>query len=196
LTQSEMFGRFTALYDENHPRVYAYAVSRAGRRLADEVASETFLVAWRRLAEVPEPALPWLLGVARNVLLEQYRAAARRQSLAAELRTWTTAAELTAADVADEVAERLSVLHAITMLSEADQELLTLVAWHGLSTRDAAGVVGCSVATYFVRLHRARRRLEQAMDPAGNEPAAHARRRQPALTPAGTLSRPAEELSR
>jgi RNA polymerase sigma-70 factor, ECF subfamily len=80
--------RFTMLYDTHYPRVYGYAVSRAGRQLADEVVSETFLVAWRRLADIPAAELPWLLGVARNVLRDQFRADARRQSLDAEPRCW------------------------------------------------------------------------------------------------------------
>ena len=65
--------------------------------------------------------------------------------------------------MAEGVAERAAVLAALTWLSEDDRELLTLVAWHGLSTREAARVVGCSPATFFVRLHRARRRLQEAL---------------------------------
>jgi RNA polymerase sigma-70 factor, ECF subfamily len=152
--------RFTGLYDRYRNRVYGYAVSRAGRQLADEVVSEVFLVAWRRLDELPDDLLPWLLVTARNVIGSEFRAAARQESLAAELSSWSSGV---ASDIADEVSERQAVLRALAALSEADRELLTLSAWHGLSPRDAASVVGCSVATYFVRLHRARRRLEQAM---------------------------------
>lgn len=152
--------RFTELYDRYRNRVYAYAVSRAGRQLADEVVSEVFLVAWRRLDELPDDPLSWLLMTARNVIGSEFRAAARQESLRSELRSWVSGA---AADIADEVSERHAVLRALSALPEADRELLTLSAWHGLSPRDAASVVGCSVATYFVRLHRARRRLEKAM---------------------------------
>ena len=167
LTDAEAVERFQALYAEHHRRVYAYAVSMAGRQLADEVVSEVFLVAWRRLADVPTPAVPWLLTVARHVISSQFRAAARQQSISAELRAWVTEAELAAPDVADEVSERIAVLAALAALPEADRELLTLVAWHGLKPSEAAQVVGCSTTTYFVRLHRARHRLERAMaDPA------------------------------
>ncbi len=152
--------RFTGLYDRYRSRVYAYAVSRAGRQLADEVVSEVFLAAWRKVAELPDDPLPWLLVTARNVIGSEFRSAARQESLTAELRSWVSG---TAADIADEVSERHAVLRALAALSEADRELLTLSAWHGLSPRDAASVAGCSVATYFVRLHRARRRLENAM---------------------------------
>jgi hypothetical protein len=79
------------------------------------------------------------------------------------MRDWVTEAELSEPDVADAVSERLSVLTALAALPEADRELLTLVAWYGLKPNEAARVVGCSTATYFVRLHRARRRLERAM---------------------------------
>lgn len=152
--------RFTGLYDGYRNRVYAYAVSRAGRQLADEVVSEVFLVAWRRLDELPDDPLPWLLVTARNVIGSEFRAAALQESVAAELSSWDSGV---ASDVADEVSERQAVLRALATLSEADRELLTLSAWHGLSSRDAASVAGCSAATYFVRLHRARRRLEKAM---------------------------------
>lgn len=152
--------RFTRMYDESRQRVWAYAVSRAGRQVADEVVSETFAIAWRRLDDVPDPALPWLLVVARNVLRDNIRAEVRRESLGAELRSWVEE------DVADSVAERLGVLKALTSLSDEDREILILIAWQGLSPREAAHVVGCSPTAFRVRLHRARKRLQQAMESA------------------------------
>ena len=101
--------------------------------------------------------------MARNTACSQFRGSARQRSISAELRAWVTEAELSEPDVADAVSERISVLTALATLPEADRELLTLVAWHGLKPNEAARVVGCSTATYFVRLHRARRRLERAM---------------------------------
>lgn len=159
VTDPDAVARFTALYDELYPRVHAYAVSRTGRMLAEEVTSETFCVAWRRFADLPDPALPWLLGIARNLLRESYRAEARQESLAAELRSWTEVQ----ADVGDVVADRATLLRALAALSDQDRELLTLVAWHGLTPGQAAKVVGCSKAAYFVRLHRARKRLERGL---------------------------------
>jgi len=160
VTEADASRRFTTMYDAHHAQVYAYAVSRAGRQLADDVVSDTFLVAWRKLPTVPASPLPWLLGVARNVLRERYRDEVRQASLAAELRAW---ADEAAADVADGVAERAAVLAALARLTDDDRELLTLVAWHNLSARAAARVVGCSTATFFVRLHRARKRLQAAL---------------------------------
>ena len=70
--------RFSRIYHAHHAQVFAYAVSRAGRQLADDVVGDTFLVAWRRLDAVPAEPLPWLLGVARNVVRERFREEARR----------------------------------------------------------------------------------------------------------------------
>ncbi|MFF4893639.1 RNA polymerase sigma factor [Micromonospora chersina] len=163
MTHAEPEERFTAIYHAHHPQVYAYAVSRAGRTLADDVVGDTFLVAWRRLDDLPAAPLPWLLGVARNVIRERYRDDIRQASLATELRAWVAEAD---ADIADGVAERAAMLAALAGLGEDDREALTLTAWQGLSAKAAARVVGCSTATFFVRLHRARRRLEQAMSEA------------------------------
>ena len=195
MTDHAAIERFQALYAEHHARVYAYAMSRVGRQLADEVVSEVFLVVWRRLADVPAPALPWLLTVARNTACNQFRGSARQRSIGAELRAWVSEAELSEPDVAEAVAERICVLTALATLPEADRELLTLVAWHGLKPNEAAQVVGCSTAAYFVRLHRARRRLERAMaDPperAATEPPERAATEPPERAAVDPQERPA-----
>jgi RNA polymerase sigma-70 factor, ECF subfamily len=150
--------RFTTIYDESRQRVWAYVVSRAGRQVADEVVSETFAIAWRRFDQVPQNALPWLLRVARNVLRDNIRAETRREGLQREMREWITG------DVADHVAERLGVLKAMARLAQDERELLILIAWQGLSHKDAAKVLGCSVPTFRVKLHRARKRLQTELE--------------------------------
>ncbi|GAA2635343.1 RNA polymerase sigma factor [Paractinoplanes durhamensis] len=168
MAEPETAQEFTALYADNHRRVYAYAVARAGRSLADEVVAETFLVAWRRFAQMPRgAALPWLLGVARNVLRERYRAEERQRAVAAEMLAWVADAP----DVADGVAERSALLAALAGLSENDREVLTLTAWDGLSARAAARVVNCSAPAFLVRLHRARNRLIRAVEAASESAA-------------------------
>lgn len=194
MTEQDAIRRFTALYEQTRSRVYAFAVSHAGRQLADEIVSEVYLVAWRRLADIPRPELPWLLAVARNVSAQQFRSTVRQRSIAAELRAWTTEVELTAGDVGEQVAERQAVLAALATLSAPDRDLLTLVAWHGLTPAQAARVVGCSTAAYFVRLHRARRRLERALHGRARapDPADHVGRAVPARS--AVLSQPEEGI--
>ena len=115
--------------------------------------------------------LPWLLVVTRNLLRESHREALRRESMEAELLTWSSRAEQMVVDVAESVVERAVVLPALASLSDLDREVLTLVAWHGLSSHQASRVLGCSRPAFFVRLHRARRRLEDAIRQFGADPA-------------------------
>jgi RNA polymerase sigma-70 factor (ECF subfamily) len=163
LSQSTNDRRFTALYDQYYDRVYGYVVARGGGPAVDDIVVDTFMVAWRRLAEVPGQPLPWLIGVARNVLRERYRADVRARAVREQLLRWAVVREHTVPDVADQVVERAAVLRALAGLDEQDREVLTLGAWHDLSPAAAATALGCTRATYFVRLHRARRRLEQAL---------------------------------
>lgn len=121
------------------------------------MAAETFLIAWRRLDDVPvhDGALPWLLVTARQVLANRRRADGRATTLVPLLGTDLH----TAADPADTVAERAALASAFGRLDESDRETLAMIAWDGLAHREAAVVAGCSAATFAVRAHRARRRL-------------------------------------
>jgi len=73
--------RFVRIFREHHPSVRAYVGRRVKPELVDDIVAETFLVAWRRLEDVPADARPWLLGVARKVLATQLRSLERRESL-------------------------------------------------------------------------------------------------------------------
>ncbi len=159
--------RFRRVYEEHYPRVLAYATSLVGRHVGEDITSETFTVAWRRLGDMPHPPLPWLLGVARNLVRELRRRDALRYMVAAEEAQRLSSGDRThVGDVAAVVTDRHIALQALASLSEADRELLTLIAWHGLSARDAARVLNCTVPTLTVRLYRARRRLEKALETA------------------------------
>ncbi|GAA2314035.1 sigma-70 family RNA polymerase sigma factor [Streptomyces kunmingensis] len=157
--------RFLDIYEECYPRVLAYTTSLVGRQVGEDLTSETFTVAWRRVRDIPQPALPWLLGVARNLVRELRRRDSHQYALAAaEAQRISSGARADVGDVAADVTDREAALQALASLSEADRELLTLIAWHGLSAKEAARVLGCTIATLTVRLHRARRRLEKALE--------------------------------
>lgn len=157
--------RFRLVYEECYPRVLAYATSQVGRQVGEDITSETFTVAWRRVQELPQPALPWLLGVTRNLVRELRRKDSHQYSLAVqEAQRIAMGGQSEVMDVATSVADREAALHALASLSDADRELLTLIAWHGLSAKEAASVLHCATTTLNVRLHRARRRLERAME--------------------------------
>jgi RNA polymerase sigma-70 factor (ECF subfamily) len=155
--QSERQTRFRLLYDAHVEAVLAYAIARTDRQHALEATEATFLVAWRRFGELPEHPRPWLFGVARRVLADQRKAAARYHALEDKLARH--AGTYDEADIADNVTERHEVLEQLRRLGERDREVLLLVAWEGLSLSEVAAAMGCSVTAATVRLHRARRRL-------------------------------------
>ena len=146
-----------ALFRRHYREVAAYVRRRAEPDLVDDVVAETFLVAWRRVGEVPNNARPWLLGVARKTLATQRRSQARRRSLVTRLEHGQTGIE------SAEQPYTLGVADALMRLSEKDREAITLVAWEGLSPSEAALVVGQSAAAFRVRLHRAKRRLRRQL---------------------------------
>jgi RNA polymerase sigma-70 factor (ECF subfamily) len=150
--------RFTELFDAHREAVRAY-LWRRDPQIADDVTAETFLVCWRRLDAVPEEPLPWLIGVARNLRLNQRRGEARRARLEHRLR----AEPVPAPDPAAAVGERDALHAALRSLGERDREVLLLTAWERLGRDEIAAVLGCTRANVAVRLLRARRRLEREL---------------------------------
>ena len=102
--------------------------------------ADVFVVAWRRLDEVPDDPLPWLLGVARRVLANRRRGTAREHALMARMRSERLTRPPSGIREAPEGAA--AVWQALTALSERDREVLLLVAWEGLAPARAARVLG------------------------------------------------------
>jgi RNA polymerase sigma-70 factor (ECF subfamily) len=152
--------RFEGIYREHFSRVASYLLARADRELAADALSKTFEVAWRRIADVPREPLPWLLGVARKVLADLRRAQRRQDSLVARIAT--TVAEA-GQDHADTLIGRERTAAALACLTDFQQEVLLLIAWDGLSQREAAAALGCSRGAVALRLRRARARLREAL---------------------------------
>lgn len=157
---AERASAYERLFRSYRDAVFAYALRRTTGDQAQDVVAETFAVAWRRLDEVPAEPLPWLLGVARRVLANQRRTLSRQRALVERLEH-QPAISFVEADVRADLA---SVVQALRSLSERDREILLLVAWEGLTPRDAAVVAGQPAAVFRLRLHRARRRLRSAVE--------------------------------
>ena len=149
--------RFRRLFDAYFQPLMAYARRRCDDALADDVVSETFLVAWRRIEDVPgDSPLPWLYGIARRTLANQRRGRERQGRLINRLAALPAPRQ--GGDHENQV-----VLDALGSLSVADQEVLKLGAWEGLTVAEIAVVLGCSTNAAALRLSRARRRLRQRL---------------------------------
>ncbi|SDK22591.1 RNA polymerase sigma factor [Nonomuraea jiangxiensis] len=159
--------RFEEIYGSSYGQLLGYALRRClDPDDAADVVAETFLIAWRRLEEVPEgdEARLWLFGVARKVLANQRRGERRHERRTAALRAELAATPL----VADLPGEDLSQLGQVfRALPEDDRELLALVAWERLDPGQIARVLGITRNAARVRIYRARKRFARALAAAG-----------------------------
>jgi RNA polymerase sigma-70 factor (ECF subfamily) len=151
--------RFERIFTAHYGDVLAYVRRRDSLDVADDVVGETFLVTWRRLEDVPEEPLAWLLSVARRVLANQIRGDRRRQALRAKAVSVESNGAMDPGQ-----GESDEILAALAQLPAAEREAITLVAWEGLSPSQAATVLGCSNMALRARLYRARRRLSRALN--------------------------------
>jgi RNA polymerase sigma factor (sigma-70 family) len=149
--------RFERLWSAHYPAVHAHAARRVGER-ADEVCAEVFLVAWRRLDEIPRDELPWLLAVSRNAIGTTWRGDARRARLQDRLDAERLPAPASTGDLDPELDT------ALAQLGERDRELMLLVYWEGLAPSRAAKVLGLAPAAARTRLWRSRRRLRRNLE--------------------------------
>lgn len=170
---------FERVYDAHAGDVLAYALRRVDTPAdAADVVSETFLVVWRRLDDVPDgdSTRPWIYGVARRVLGNVHRGNRRRRALGERLRTRLADGGVTpdpAEGVAAGLTDQRELRAAFASLDPADREVLELTAWEGLTPTEIALVLGVPAATVRTRLHRARRRLARRLEVERNGRAGH-----------------------
>jgi RNA polymerase sigma factor (sigma-70 family) len=166
---------FGVLFERHARTVYNYLFRRtADWTLAEDLTSVVFLEAWRRRADVRlerDLVLPWLVGVATNVLRNSRRSRWRHRAALKRL------PREQAHDFADEATGRLdderqmrTVLRAIAKLPRREQDVLALCAWAELSYEEAAVALGVPVGTVRSRLSRARARIRELSPADGHEP--------------------------
>ncbi|MEJ2086247.1 MAG: sigma-70 family RNA polymerase sigma factor [Acidobacteriota bacterium] len=128
--------RFEALYRAHSLDVLGYCARRTSREEAKDAASDVFVVALRRIDEVPagDRALPWLYSVAKNVLYNRSRSSRRRLRLAAKVADDT---DQTVPGPETQVVRRSEherLIAALEKLSDRDREILRLVEWEGVTS--------------------------------------------------------------
>jgi RNA polymerase sigma factor (sigma-70 family) len=158
--------RFDALFADTRVPLLGYLARRCqSTDDAADLLAEVFLVAWRRIDDVPrgDDGRLWLYGVARRVLANHHRRTRSETGLAIELGSEPMRVPLEPhAEELDDA--RLPLLaDALERLGDKDRELLSLTAWEDLAPAQIAKVIGQPVGVVRVRLHRARARLREAL---------------------------------
>jgi len=158
------------LFHRHATAILAYAWRRLeSREDAEDVVTEVFTIAWRRRADVPSDALPWLYATAANVVAHSARSLARRRNLVNRLALVRpeTGSDDPASQVANAIDAHDVVVGALLEMSDDDAEILRLWAWEQLSPTEIAAVLACTSGTARTRLHRARTRLRAALHERG-----------------------------
>jgi RNA polymerase sigma factor (sigma-70 family) len=166
VTRPTVFGE---LFHRHAAGIRRYVVRRAGESIADDVVSETFLIAFQKRAsydlEHPD-ARPWLYGIATNLIHR------RRVAEARVLRTLErTPLDPHSVDLSTEVDARIDatrklreVARSLRRLSSGDRDCILLYAWADMSYEQVGVALGIPVGTVRSRISRARRSLRLATE--------------------------------
>ncbi|MED7926872.1 sigma-70 family RNA polymerase sigma factor [Nonomuraea sp. LP-02] len=163
MSEQDDRSRFEAVYRRTYEQILGYAVRRCSSpEDAADVVAETYVIAWRRMTELPDgdAGRLWLYGVARRVLANHRRSERRRLTRHTEL---TDEIDKLYA-VPFPTGEPHGVDDAMDLLADSDRELLALALWEGLDPGEIATVLGCSRNAARIRLHRARKRFAKALE--------------------------------
>ncbi|MDH3731612.1 MAG: sigma-70 family RNA polymerase sigma factor [Acidimicrobiia bacterium] len=154
---------FEQLFASHHDAIRRYCRRRLDGPAAEDAAADIFVVAWRRIAEVPagDSALLWLYGVARNVVARSRRSANRRGRLNAKVLSLGAAAQEPPETVVLRSSEEEELLAGLAKLRPDDQEILRLKTWEELSHAEISSVLGISVSAVDARASRALKRLSR-----------------------------------
>jgi RNA polymerase sigma-70 factor (ECF subfamily) len=177
-TEGELMARsvaepecFATLFDRHAAAVHGYLGRRVGD-LADDLLSETFLIAFRRRGDyraVHVEVRPWLFGIATRVLQGHSRAEQRRYRALGRTPVEPPASPEDTEALSDRLAAqalRRPLAAALAGLKSRDLDVLLLFAWAQLSYEEIAAVLDVPVGTVRSRLNRARRQTRAALDAA------------------------------
>jgi RNA polymerase sigma-70 factor (ECF subfamily) len=148
------------LFCEHSRAIRAFAFRRMPPDAVDDVVAEVFTLAWRSRARVPRDGrtLAWLYRTATHLIGHYHRGTGRRRGHEAR-----DVQPHYSPDTADAVADRVVIARALGLLAPGDAEALRLAYWEDLSLSDVGFVLGCTTGAAKVRLHRARRRLQEVL---------------------------------
>jgi RNA polymerase sigma-70 factor (ECF subfamily) len=164
---------FEAAFEAEFASLHRYLARRLGASVADDLAAETFAVAfrnWDRL-DRERPVRPWLYGIAANLVRHHWRK--ERRMLRAYARTGVDpvfAEDDEAVERADADTRRRELATALAELRRDEREILLLHAWAELTDSEIADALGVPIGTVKSRLSRAREKLRNQLGGVGQEP--------------------------
>jgi RNA polymerase sigma-70 factor (ECF subfamily) len=167
---------FSLIVERHATSIFRYLASRVDRSSSEDLLADVFEAAFRsrhRYDARYADALPWLLGIATNIVRHHRRSEQRHTSMLARL-TWTHRPGHELAETLDAVVTKAELDHemsqlrrALATLDDKHREILVLSAGFGLSYEDIARTLGIRLGTVRSRLYRSRRRLRELLESDG-----------------------------
>jgi RNA polymerase sigma factor (sigma-70 family) len=157
--------RFEAIFDRHHERIRRYAQRRLGREAGEDVAAQTFVIAFANRGDFDlsyDSAAPWLIGIAANLARRQTRSDRIHREAVQRMPRDVPAGEVDP-DVLDAQRARGTIMAALQTLSEPDRETFLLHVLGELSYQEIAQLLTIPLGTVRSRIHRARGRLREQM---------------------------------
>ena len=152
---------FQSIFEANRNAIYGFAWRMTGSaETAEDIAQDCFLQLLQspgRYDRVRGPIRPWLLGVARNLILKRWRAEGRWMELDDE--AFAVPAPFADCGLAE------SVARAVQSLPPLQREVVILIEYQDLTLEEAAQAVAADVGAVKGRLHRARNNLRRMLEP-------------------------------
>ena len=173
MTSSSPERRFRTVYADAYDDVLRFVQRRTDPGRAEDVVADTMVAAWRRVEDLPDElgdARAWLFGIARNCLLNETRSYRRRDALGVRIADARRVGGDSTLDDADAIAARVDLAAAWAALSTAEQEVIALSAFEGLTSAQAGAVLGITATAYRLRLSRARGALRRHLEGADSHP--------------------------
>jgi RNA polymerase sigma factor (sigma-70 family) len=161
---------FAELFERYFSGLHGYASRRLDGTGGDDVASETFLIAFRQRERFDPDrgsVRAWLYGIATNLIRARRREEAQGYLAYARAAAHPPADPMHEEQTTDRVAAaaaRTRIVAALAGLPDRDRDALLLVVWGELSHEETAAALGVPVGTVGSRLHRARRKIRAALD--------------------------------
>ena len=154
---------FRQMFDEHFDAVARYCLRRLPREDAEDATARTFVVAWRKVEEMPaaDAALPWLYRIASYEVSTIRRSIRRFRSLRSRLGGLAPSSSPNPDTIVVRRAEHEALVAALASLRPADREVILLRSYEDLPTTEIAAVLGCSPEAARKRLSRALRRLRR-----------------------------------
>ncbi|MEW9548802.1 RNA polymerase sigma factor [Nonomuraea sp. NPDC050783] len=160
---------FTAVHDRYFRDIYLYVAGRLDTQVAEDIAAETFLLAFdRRDRFDPDKGglRPWLFGFATNLVARHRRKEARHYRALARLDPAPVVEgpenQVVTAVAAQRMQPRLAL--ALASLNGGERDVLLLLALGQLSYEEIGQALGISTGTVGSRLSRARAKIHALMD--------------------------------